>query len=168
MPPPVDAALIAELFDRHAAALALYAGQWTSAADDCVQEALVELARQAAAPENPSAWLYRVVRNRALNAARAERRRSAHEQTAAQARGERRDGNGGRDARPAEFVELVDLLNTLDPEAREIVVLRIWGQLAWREIAEIVGGSPSGAQRHYIQALQQLRRHWEPQSCPTN
>ncbi len=34
--PPVDAALIADMFDRHAAALALYAAQWTAAADDCV------------------------------------------------------------------------------------------------------------------------------------
>ena len=75
MAQPVDERQLAELLDRHAAALALYAAQWTSAADDCVQEALVELARQASGPDNPVAWLYRVVRNRALNAARSARRR---------------------------------------------------------------------------------------------
>jgi hypothetical protein len=32
--PTVDATLIAEMFDRHAAALALYASQWTTAAED--------------------------------------------------------------------------------------------------------------------------------------
>ena len=69
--PGVDATLIAEMLDRHGPALAFYARQWTSTADDCVQEALVELARQPATPDNPAAWLYRVVRNRALNAARA-------------------------------------------------------------------------------------------------
>jgi RNA polymerase sigma factor (sigma-70 family) len=164
MPVPVDATLIAELLQRHAPALALYASQWTTAADDCVQEALVELARQTAAPDNPTAWLYRVVRNRAINAARASRRRTAHEQTAAQARGERRFSGAG----PAEQAELMDLLKTLADDAREIVVLRIWGQLAWREIAELVGSSASSAQRQYVDALQQLRKHWEPRSCPTN
>jgi RNA polymerase sigma-70 factor (ECF subfamily) len=164
MPVPVDATLIAELFERHAAALALYASQWTTAADDCVQESLVELAKQPAAPRNPTAWLYRVVRNRALNAARASRRRTEHEQTAAQVRGEPRFSEAG----PAEQAELNDLLKTLPDDAREIVVLRIWGQLAWREIAELLGSSSSSAQRHYVQALEQLRKHGEPRSCPMN
>ncbi len=75
MPQPVDAALIAELFDRHAAALEFYAAQRTSAPQDCVQEAFLELARQDSSPVDPGAWLFRVVRNRALNAARAEQRR---------------------------------------------------------------------------------------------
>jgi RNA polymerase sigma factor (sigma-70 family) len=128
-----------------------------------VQEALVELARQGVAPDNPAAWLYRVVRNRALNASRASRRRAAHEQTAAAASA-RRTGP----ADPAAAAGLKDALSTLEPTAREIVVLRVWGGLAWQEIAEVVGGSKSSAQRHYVQALEQLRKHWEPHSCPTN
>jgi RNA polymerase sigma factor (sigma-70 family) len=161
---PVDAALIADMFDRHATALALYAGQWTAAADDCVQEALLELARQTAAPDNPAAWLYRVVRNRALNASRASRRRTTHEQSAARSRGEHRFSDAG----PAASAELADTLATLEPGAREIVVLRVWGGLAWEEIAAMMGGSKSTAQRHYVQALEQLRQLWEPRSCPTN
>lgn len=156
--PSVDATLIAEMLDRHGAALALYARQWTSAADDCVQEALVELARQPTAPENPAAWLYRVVRNRALNAARADRRRIVHEQSAAQARAARKT----HEVDAAEAAGLNDSLATLDAAAREIVVLRVWGGLAWQEIAELVGGSKSTAQRTYVQALEQLRTHWEP------
>jgi RNA polymerase sigma-70 factor (ECF subfamily) len=161
---PVDAALIAEMFQRHAPALALYARQWTPSADDCVQEALVELARQQTAPDNPPAWLYRVVRNRAMNAARASRRRTAREQAAAAGRPRPNQSPSN----PAEAVDLEDLLSQLEPSAREIVVLRVWGGLAWQEIAEVVGGSKSGAQRHYVQALEQLRNHWEPHSCPTN
>jgi RNA polymerase sigma-70 factor (ECF subfamily) len=158
MSQPVDARLIADMLDRHAAALALYAAQWTSAADDCVQEALIELARQPGAPENPVAWLYRVVRNRALNAARSARRRAAHEREAAE-----RTGRAPRPAGPAERVELADALATLDAADREIVVLRVWGQLAWQEIANVVGGSKSAAQRNYVEALKQLRTIWEPQ-----
>jgi RNA polymerase sigma-70 factor (ECF subfamily) len=65
-------------------------------------------------------------------------------------------------------VDLNDTLSQLEPAAREIVVLRVWGGLAWQEIAEVVGGSKSSAQRHYVQALEQLRKLWEPHSCPTN
>lgn len=160
---PVDAHQLAELFDRHAAALALYAAQWTSSPDDCVQEALIELARQPTAPDNPAAWLYRVVRNRALNALRAARRRATHEQAAMQGR-EFGASQGGSGSGAAAGVELADALATLEATAREIVVLRVWGQLSWQEIADVVGGSKSAAQRHYVTALEQLRNVWEPQT----
>ena len=70
MPGPIDAELLGQLLDELGPALALYAAQWTDAADDCVQEALVELAGQTTVPDNVRAWLYRVVKHRALNAAR--------------------------------------------------------------------------------------------------
>ena len=63
-------------------------------------------------------------------------------------------------------MELDDALATLEESAREIVVLRVWGQLAWQEIADVVGGSKSAAQRHYVEALAQLREVWE--SMPKN
>jgi RNA polymerase sigma factor (sigma-70 family) len=157
--PRVDATLIAEMLDRHGAALALYAGQWTAQADDCVQEALVELARQPKPPENPVAWLYQVVRNRALNASRASRRRTAREKEAAERRQARSDSTAA--------AEIHDALLVLEPIAREIVVLRIWGGLAWQEIAEVTGVSKSSAQRNYVQSLEELRKHWEPDSCAT-
>jgi RNA polymerase sigma-70 factor (ECF subfamily) len=52
----VDAELLGRMLDEHGPALALYAAQWTEAAEDCVQEALVELARQPAVPERVVAW----------------------------------------------------------------------------------------------------------------
>jgi RNA polymerase sigma-70 factor (ECF subfamily) len=156
--PPVDAALIADMYDRHAAPLALYARQWTTSADDCVQEALLELARQPTRPDNAVAWLYRVVRNRAMNSARASRRRTGHEQAAASGFA----GKHNSQLDPTTRVDLNDALLMLEPMSREIVVLRIWGGLAWQEIAEVAGGSKSGAQRYYVQALEQLRKHWSP------
>src|SRR5690348_14180121 len=79
---PIDAELLGRLLDEHGTALALYASQWTDTADDCVQEALVELARQRQTPDHVVAWLYRVVKNRALNAARGARRRRERESRA--------------------------------------------------------------------------------------
>jgi RNA polymerase sigma-70 factor (ECF subfamily) len=117
-------------------------------------------------PENPPAWLYRVVRHRALNASRAARRRAAHEQEAA-------TRSTSRTLGAATNAELKDALATLEPTAREIVVLRVWGQLAWQEIADVVGGSKSSAQRHYVEALERLRTLWDPRTseakpCPMN
>ena len=114
---PVDAALIAKLFDRYAAALELYASQRTTTPQDCVQEAFLELARQDLPPVDPGAWLFRVVRNRALNAARAEHRRATHEQTAAQ-----RQAANRRAVDPGDAAEIADLLHRLSDEQREVVV----------------------------------------------
>lgn len=155
------AALIAELLERHAAALQWYASQWTTAAEDCVQEALVELARQEHLPEKPVAWLYRVVRNRALNAARAERRRRGHEEAASILVTARRQ----QDANHADTLALAEAVDALEPTARELVVLRVWSGLGWQEIAQLCGTSSSTAQRHYVRALTQLRIQLEP-SCP--
>jgi len=66
---------LGRLVDEHAAALVLYARQWCAAPEDVVQEAFVKLASQRREPDNLLGWLYRVVRNGALAAARAERRR---------------------------------------------------------------------------------------------
>ena len=41
--------------------------------EDSVQEAFVELSRQRTLPRQPVAWLFRVVRNRAISAARLRR-----------------------------------------------------------------------------------------------
>src|SRR5437868_12050707 len=79
----MDARHLARLVDEHAAALVLYARQWCAAPEDVVQEAFVKLAAQRPPPDNLVAWLYRVVRNGALSAARADKRRRHHETVAA-------------------------------------------------------------------------------------
>ena len=58
---PICPIKIAELFDRHAGALELYASTWTKHAADCVQEAFIALAAEPTMPERPAAWLFTVV-----------------------------------------------------------------------------------------------------------
>lgn len=81
------ASLVGALFDLHARALVLYAGQLCEDPNDVVQQAFLQLAGQRPAPPNPVAWLYRAVRNGALTAARATRRRRRREARSAEARG---------------------------------------------------------------------------------
>jgi RNA polymerase sigma factor (sigma-70 family) len=159
---PVDARQIGELLDQHAAALELYASQWTNSPEDAVQEAFVQLASQSTRPEHLLAWLYRVVRNRALNSGRAARRRVRHEQTAAELVESQRKQTL-RDVDRLSIPEALEMLSDLD---REVVVLRIWSDLTWQQIAELTETSSSGAQRHYVAALEKLKVHLEPSCLP--
>ncbi|TWT87697.1 ECF RNA polymerase sigma factor SigE [Pseudobythopirellula maris] len=163
MPPPPDEQLIARMLDEHGSALALYAAQWTDEPDDCVQEALIELARQGAAPESPVAWLFRVTKRRALNAARGARRRRDREERSLRDR-LRPTGEGGCAA--ARGVEAADLIEKLPGDLREIIVLRVWGGLTFAEIGRTVGVATATAQRRYEQALLQLQQRLG-KPCPT-
>jgi RNA polymerase sigma factor (sigma-70 family) len=162
---PIDAELLGRLLDEHGAALALYASQWTDAADDCVQEALVELARQPHAPDHAIAWLYRVVKNRALNAARGARRRREREtQVMAE-----RFASSGRAAAfdQADVLAMMEALAQLDASSRELVIMRIWGGLTFDEIGAALASSTTSAHRQYAQALARLRQILES-PCSTN
>src|SRR5262245_33126907 len=75
--------VLGNLVDRHAAALVLFARQWFAAPEDVVQGARPTLAARRPRPRQPVAWLYRVVRNAAVSAGRAERGRGGHEGSAA-------------------------------------------------------------------------------------
>ena len=74
---------LADLVDRYAAALVLYARQWCASPEDVVQTAFLKLVRLRTPPDNVLPWLYRVVRNGAIDASRAARRRNKYEAAAA-------------------------------------------------------------------------------------
>jgi RNA polymerase sigma factor (sigma-70 family) len=151
---PITPEVLAGLLDRHAAALELYARQFSRAADDAVQEALVELARQRSMPDDVLAWLYRVVRNKALTAARAAGRRQRHEGHAAEQRPAWFIAAGAEslDAQTA-----TDALAALPEEQREVVVAHLWGGLTFQQIAQVTGASDSTAHRRYLAALTAIR-----------
>jgi RNA polymerase sigma-70 factor (ECF subfamily) len=150
----MDARLLARLVDDHSAALVLYARQWCAAPEDVVQEAFVKLAAQRAPPHNLVAWLYRVVRNGAVSAARAERRRRHHEAAAA-ARAPawfHPPEGGALDAEAAAAA-----LQALPGAWREALVAHLWGGLTFEQVGELTGVSASTAHRRYLTALSALR-----------
>ena len=158
--------LLGRLLDEHGGALALYAAQWTDDADDCVQEALIELARQPDVPDCPVAWLYRVVRNRAISEFRSSRRRDQREQVALRLKNrttENADESAGETVTGA---ELAEALATLPDELRECIVARTWSGLNFEQIAELVGCSTSTAHRRYEAGLAALRERLRSQ-CQT-
>jgi RNA polymerase sigma factor (sigma-70 family) len=150
--------VLAQLVDEHAAALVLYARQWCAAPEDVVQEAFVKLAGQRQPPDRVLPWLYRVVRNGALSAARAARRRRRHETEAA--------SRAGAWFVPSPAARLdaeaaTAALQALPPEMRETIVAHLWGGLTFEQIGELTGVSSSTAHRRYLTALAALRERLE-------
>jgi RNA polymerase sigma-70 factor (ECF subfamily) len=154
--------VLGKLVDDHAAALVLYARQWCATPEDVVQEAFVKLSQQGTPPDNPPAWLYRVVRNAAVSAARADRRRRRHETLAAGRSATWFDFSPGAalDGRTASAA-----LQGLPLEQREAIVAHLWGGLTFHEIAAVAGCSSSTAHRWYVAGLTALREHLGV-SCP--
>ena len=158
MAKPLDAKTLGRILDEHSRPLRLYASQWSRTPEDCVQEAFVALASQIPPPENEVAWLYRVVRNRAINELRANQRRAEREKIAA--RHFMTESQNQIELEESQ-AQLMKTLDGLKPEDRELIVLRIWSGLTWAEIGELTGASSSSAQRNYVSALKLLKKRLE-------
>lgn len=154
---------LATLVDRHAASLTLYARQWCGTPEDVVQTAFLKLVRQRTAPENVVAWLFRVVRNAAIDAGRAARRRHKYESSAAAEAPlwfVPTEDPTGLDARTAAAA-----MGHLPDEIREIMVAHLWGGLTFEQIAEMVGGSASTCYRRFALGLDLLREKLGVKKC---
>lgn len=151
----IDPPQLRDLVDAHGAALVLYARQWCSSPDDALQEALIDLSQLASPPRDPVGWLFKAVRYKAINQARADQRRSRHWRKAAV----ERDRWFDRDPTTTmQTEELESLLTELEPLAREIVIARIWGEMSFEQIAELVEYPLSTVHRRYHQTLKLLEQ----------
>lgn len=157
----MEAEQIGRLIDSQATALMLYARQWCAAPEDVVQESFARLANHG--PADPVAWLYRVVRNRAISTGRSERRRRRREEQVAgqawfvSAPGERLDAAAATVA-----------LQHLPDDEREAVVAHVWGGLSFAQIGELTNSSAATAHRRYVAGLTNLRSRLEAPCPPTH
>ena len=149
-------------FDRHAPALVLYARQWTAThadAEDIAQEAFVRFwrsGRQRA--ESPLAYLYACVRHTALDYQRSAVRRRQRETQAANDRADcdRMFAPSLEDEQRQQNLNAA--LAGIPPAQREVVVLKIWGELTFAQIAEVLEIPANTAASRYRYALENLRR----------
>jgi RNA polymerase sigma-70 factor (ECF subfamily) len=150
----VDEKLLGRLLDEHAPALVLYARQWCETPQDVVQDAFLQLVRQAETPHCVVAWLYQVVRNRAISVSRSAMRRRKHEGRSAC---EAATWFAPADESRLDAEAAAEALATLPLEQRETVVAKLWGGLSFDQIAGLMQTSTSTAHRRYQAALIALR-----------
>jgi RNA polymerase sigma-70 factor (ECF subfamily) len=83
----------------------------------------------------------------------------------------RQPENSWFDPRPQDMMDAQyaqDLLEALPRQQREIVVMRIWGQMTLKEISDLVHRPVSSVHRLYETALETLRTKWEAAPCAKN
>jgi RNA polymerase sigma-70 factor (ECF subfamily) len=155
-PPSEDSRWQAWLRDQGKVFL-LYARQQTRSeadAQDVFQEALFEAWRKSdgRVPDKP--LVLATIRRRAIDLARSNDRRCAREQREAADIGPwfAQDFSGS-DTR--DFVHTA--ISHLPEALREVLVLRIWGDLSFPEIAELTGAPVATATSRYRYALERLR-----------
>ena len=165
--PAEQAKLLGEMFRRYGPSLVLYARQWLpdAAADSAVPAPFLRLMALRREPEHVRAFLYRCVRNAAVDAMRTRRRQAAHEAQASVAAAAGRHWLTAQLDDQLDAARVAEVLGTLPLEQREVVVMRLWGQLPFREIAAVTGAPISTLHSRYAAALEALRRKVEP-PCP--
>lgn len=148
---------IQSFVEQYGSALLLYARQYCSNPDDALQEALIDLARRDTLPDNLLSWMYRVVKNKAMNQARADRRRFSHQAVVGLANDSwfEEDPSNSLDAK-----EVAEWIRELSPLEREIVTSRIWGDLTFEQIAELTDTSASTAFRLFTKSVEQFRKRF--------
>ena len=160
----MEPARISALIDGLARGLGLFARQWTGSPEDVVQDAFVALASLVDEPRDPTAWLYRAVRNAAINAGIAERRRKRREAVAVQQIPTWFEADPTSDEIDPGAAQAA--LGELPDPQREVIVAHLWGGLTFEQIATLTGTSSSTAHRHYQAGLRILRDHLEAPCRP--
>ena len=143
-------------------ALLLFARRWTNCradAEDIVQEAFVRFWRRQHSIEN-RALLYATVRSTALDRLRSDQRRARREAMAAD------DSEETFDPPFLAMDEGQQLLaaavERLPNEQREVLVLKIWNDLTFAEIGNVLEISQNTAASRYRYALGALRKTLQP------
>jgi RNA polymerase sigma-70 factor (ECF subfamily) len=160
MSQPVNHTVVSQLLDENVRGLVVYARQWDAAnAEDIVQEAFLRLLSETRLPDSPKAWLFRVVRNLAIDHAR--RGKKMMRQADIGSWFEPMTGpaaeNGVAENDVVEF-DLTGALEQLPPNIREIIISKVWGNLNFREIATLTGRPISSVHHDYQQGIKQLRK----------
>ncbi|MBP6507751.1 MAG: sigma-70 family RNA polymerase sigma factor [Opitutaceae bacterium] len=149
-------------FQRHGPRLLLCARQWTRSladAEDVVQDAFVRFWRhQRALGGEPQALLFTSIRRAAFDLARRDQRRAGREERA----------EGGLEETESRFEPLAEAddrrmaieaaLHRLPAAQREVLTLKIWGELTFDEIARQLDIPLNTAASRYRYALDALRK----------
>lgn len=151
------------LYRRHKDRLYRHAlvqsGGRAAVAEEVVQDVFLSLFEGKADPaRNVGAYLLTATRHRALNAVtRREGRAAALDSDGAASLVGREGAPEGGLRKKEQALLLSQALLDLDPEQREVVLLRTYEGLSWREVAELTGAPVPTVSSRYRAALERLR-----------
>ncbi len=151
------------LFDAHLPEISAYCLRRLATADanDAVSEVFLAVWRRIdELPEDDSArlWLFGVARNVVRNRHRSLRRR---QRLHARLNSYQTAGFAGPETQvlmAAEHASVVEILESLSPDDREVVRLRLWEDMSVTETAAILGISEKATSKRYTRALAKVER----------
>ena len=149
-------------FDEHAPALTLFARQFAAShvdAEDVVQEAFLRFWKRGPhRVSDPKAYLFQCVKRTAFDVLRQQRRRVQRERAVARDRPTDEalflasaDQNEQRES-------LESAMRQLPAEQREVLVLKVWGELTFPQISDVLEIPTNTAASRYRYALAALRK----------
>jgi RNA polymerase sigma-70 factor, ECF subfamily len=149
-----NTAEIEVLYRRHGAALLLFAAAISGdrgRAQDALQQVFLKAIENGNLSQatNIKAYLFACVRNAVLNDAKLQQRSVPLEVDSAWFSPPDRDYAAEQNLRRALF--------DLPDDQREVIVLRVWGELTFAEIGDLVGVSSNTVASRYRYALAKLR-----------
>ncbi|HUE37195.1 MAG TPA: sigma-70 family RNA polymerase sigma factor [Candidatus Acidoferrum sp.] len=158
---------IERLYDEHAPSLFAFLLNFTRDENDTrdlLQELFVKIAREPALLENASnerAFLIRLAHNRAIDLIR---RRDVRERTKENFIAERVCLFAPANDPDVKFFreELAEALGELPEDQRAVMHLKLWEQLTFGEISEVLEISPNTAASRYRYGLDKLRERLRP------
>ncbi len=144
----------------HAPGLLLYARQQARSepdAQDLVQEAIVESCERQGGERPPRpALVYATIRRRAVDLARSCDRRTQRELAAAAEAPQCWFDDSPEDRERSQLIE--EAMRKLPEIYREVLILRIWGELTFSEIADATRLPANTVASRYRYALAELRK----------
>jgi len=118
-----------------------------AAAEDAVHAVICRLLDRGTIPSEPRPYLYRAVRNAAVDT---WRRGASREEPLF-------DGGAGSGPDPELRLQLEACLFRLDTDQREVILLKAWQGLTFREIGEVRGQPANSAASLYRRGLHKLK-----------
>lgn len=144
--------------DEHAPKLLLYARQWVRSdaiAEDVFQDAFMKFWRNREGVRDPVPYLYRCVRTTAMNWGRSRERRTRHEK-----HGHTRQEHDRPDAAVEQsdcHARIHQAVSQLPADQREVVVMKIWGEMTFEQIGSVMSVPRSSAHATYQTAMKALQ-----------
>lgn len=109
-----------------------------------------------------SAWLYRIAQNEVNMFFRAQKKHYAVEITDRQVLTVLEDFEAGQTFSQEDLEQLVEIINNLEETQVDLIELRFFQQLSFKEIADMYGISEANTKMRLYRLLEKIKQQWNP------